>query len=82
MDKILQIIPADGWYAQYRDKKDGLFAEPIICFALVEDDKDEFRSVVGMIDGGEECGYIEVCSDVSNFTGYTRSPETKLNCDQ
>ena len=31
--KILQVIPADGWSAQYEEEDD----IPLVCFALVQD---------------------------------------------
>src|SRR6266446_17396 len=34
--KILQIIPADGWRAHYRNEPGPDGVEPVVCFALVE----------------------------------------------
>jgi len=67
MGKILQIIPADGWYALYKDE-DEMLAEPLVCFALVEDNDNE-QYIKGMC-----CDHINIeCADIpSNFAGYSK----------
>ena len=69
MDKILQIIPADGWCALYKNSTGILFEQPLVCFALVED-KDKEQRIVGM---GCDDTYIDSVDGVSNFAGYTKS---------
>lgn len=67
MEKILQIIPADGWCALYKNDNE-MLSEPLICFALIEADNNEQR-IVGMC-----CDdiYIGVADDSSNFAGYSK----------
>lgn len=62
---ILQIIPAQNWYAVYQqdnDQPDEI--SPVVCWALVDDGK--YRYVVGL-DGGD---YVDYCDEMSNFRGY------------
>ncbi|ALG67128.1 hypothetical protein [Beggiatoa leptomitoformis] len=33
--KIMQIMPADGWQAVFRDQNGADSFEPIVCFALI-----------------------------------------------
>ncbi len=74
MEKIIQIIPADGWSAVYAEKKeDGIylpFFMPLACWALIEE-KDGERRVVGL-DGPD---YIDSAEDSCNFLGYASPSE-------
>lgn len=55
--KILQIIPADGWYVDYSEQYQKASLTPLICWALVEKSNGE-RSIVPMdVDGSAE-GFI------------------------
>jgi hypothetical protein len=62
--KILQIIPADGWYATYVKIGEGREEEPLACWALVED--GAYTQVVGMISDGD---VIEVANSDDLFGG-------------
>lgn len=66
--KIIQIMPAIGWYATYKDGAE-LHYNPLVCWALVE--ADGVRFVAGMDDGAP----IDFCEEVSNFDGYVYEPE-------
>jgi len=65
--RILQIIPANGWYALYKDN-DETISEPLVCFALVEDNDNE-QYIKGMC-----CDHLSIdFADIpGNFTGYTK----------
>lgn len=74
-ERILQIMPATGWYARYREDSGAMSVSPLQCFALVErfypgnppDDKLE-QSVHGM--DADETGHMDLSDGVSNFAGY------------
>lgn len=71
--KIIQIIPADGWSAVYRH---GYRLEScrIPCWALLEEDGDQY--VMAMDTGvGEE--WLDVIDNVSNFVGFTHESNKK-----
>lgn len=79
--KILQIIPADGWWAGYDGSTDpernasreGFLR--LICWALVEDEEGK-TEVVGMDgDGDFRIGF----SDHSSLEQYTFSPQRDPN---
>ena len=36
--KILQMMPAEGWFALFSDEENDILMEPLVCFALVEDE--------------------------------------------
>lgn len=69
MGKIIQIIPADGWYAEYQGKdkniNDGIFRMKLVCFALLDD---------GRIVGFDACdapdNILSPSEDSGNFIGY------------
>ena len=66
--KILQIIPADGWSAQYEEEDD----IPLVCFALVQD-VDEAGAMTSAI-RPMACvdGTIEFCDEYDNYAGVAR----------
>lgn len=70
--KILQVIPADGWSAQYEDEDD----IPLVCFALVQD-ADEAGNLTSSI-RPMACvdGTIEFCDEYDNYTGVARDAES------
>ena len=70
--KILQVIPADGWSAQY-EEEDGI---PLVCFALVQD-IDEAGAMTSAI-RPMACvgGTIEFCDEYDNYTGVARNDES------
>ena len=89
--KILQIVPAEGWIAWYKDESGTeLYQDPLVCWALVEplpeelrgldnEDPTLYRYVVGIVVDGD--GSSEVASDIDNFSRYekvdTATPNTK-----
>ena len=70
--KILQIIPADGWSAQYEEEDD----IPLVCFALVQD-IDEAGIMTSTI-RPMACvdGAIEFCDEYDNYAGVTRDDDS------
>lgn len=61
---VVQIIPADGWYARYRDEEGGEFHVRLIAWALLRSGK-----VVGV--DTDMAGVMQVlCDEVSNLIGY------------
>ena len=66
--KIIQIIPGNNFLAVY-DTPEGDIKNPVICFALVENEKGE-RRVLGM----DSCDLdkIDFCEAASNFIGYRK----------
>lgn len=69
-EKILQIIPANGWSAKYT-QEDGDFTSPLVCWALVEDE-DGTRRVVGL-DGAD---YVDTAECAVNFQRYIYESES------
>jgi hypothetical protein len=68
MIKILQMIPAENWWAVYDDEGEP-FISRLVCWALVQVGAEEIdRSVTGM-DVDEE-GRVEFCQDIENFRTY------------
>lgn len=68
--RIVQIIPADDWWAEYKlgdDESSAIVSEPLVCWALVEDE-DGFRHVVGIVDHGD--GVTDLVDMVENFEKY------------
>jgi len=70
--KILQIIPADGWYAVYSEVDDSgaEYKERIVCFALIEDYEvtpGKTYRYVEPFGFDEDIGAASRISDVSNF---------------
>lgn len=65
--KILQIVPAPGWYVIYKDEPENV-VNSLACWALVElqDGDDIFTYVAGM----DAMDTVELCDSVSNFVGY------------
>ena len=72
MKKILQIIPAEGWFAIFTHDDKTRSKNPLVCWALVEDGEEIW--VEGM-DGGE---YVEFCSNITNFSGYEHLSEAPI----
>jgi hypothetical protein len=71
-DKIVQIVPAMGWFARYDDPNDpsGYVDAALTCWALVETPEGE-RQVVGL-DGGD---YISVADELNGFRCYIHESE-------
>lgn len=73
---ILQIMPAEGWRAVYREDDGTLTEYPLVCWALViEDDErnDRIRYVTG-IDAVEN--QAEFCDEAANFVRYLGPGQT------
>lgn len=68
-EKILQIMPAEGWVALYEDE-DRL---PVVCFALmqgVDDEGKTFTAVRPMACMDDE---IDFCDGFPNYLGVERA---------
>lgn len=59
--KIIQIMPASGWYATYTDMTD--FYDPVVCFALIKE--DEAEQVVPMV---HTDGYLDRVDQLDNYS--------------
>ena len=67
--EILQIIPADGWYAEFRDGG-GAYKSPLACWTLYRDTDGETYiggATAACIEGGQWC-----VEDDTDFEGFTR----------
>ncbi len=67
MNKILQLIPADGWSAVFADVEAGelkLYTERLACWALLEHGDHQY--VTGY--GGAE--HLSACDECENFIGW------------
>lgn len=86
--KILQIIPAPGWYARtYNEGKENEKASselyPLLHWALVEVAADVdpvrhprlTRRTVGIIANYDSIGWMEEAEGMSNFVGYEFHPD-------
>ena len=75
--KILQLFPADGFYAVYEDKK-GEFYSKLIAFALVEEEGEDGKTYTEIkgIDVGSE---IFFCEDCANFVQYIYEKSTEFD---
>jgi len=71
--KVIQIIPADGWFARYtdasQDSPDNVY--PLACWALVESETGE-RWVEGMDSASDG---IALAPDTTNFIEYVHTSE-------
>lgn len=77
--KIIQIMPADGWAAAYRehycDKVDYMYC-PLVCWALIQE-PDGTKSIRGIdcdSTGSPAPGYdpLAFSDEESNFCGYEK----------
>lgn len=60
---ILQIIPADGWHAEFGTEPD----QPLVCWALVKTTTGT-QQIVGMI--GEDETDVRPVTEEEDFEGY------------
>jgi hypothetical protein len=65
--RILQLIPAEGWWAHYKNDAGSDTLESVVCFALVEvtehgEKRQEVRPMSSSPAG------IEFCQGKSNFS--------------
>jgi hypothetical protein len=67
--RIVAIVPADGWYAVYRNVPDEgpEFRSRLLCWALVEAQGGE-RSIVGV--DTDPRGTVEIAAYANNFLRY------------
>jgi len=83
MDRIIQIMPAEGWRTLYVEGQDDdgeaiLFTGSLVAWALIEgcdeeDDGQPYTFVVGL--HTDVYGGIESCSEASNFVCYVGPEE-------
>jgi hypothetical protein len=67
--KILQIIPARGWYALYGKNKATAKGGPVACWALVKDGKE--TAIVGMVESDlQGCPFLVRVDHRKNFFKY------------
>jgi len=69
--RILQIIPADGWFVLYTvNGKQELY--PVTCWALKEkgDDDGIYQYVIGMTDVAGFTSLMEINEEGGEFEGY------------
>jgi len=71
-DKIVQIMPAEGWVAAFEDEDGEEQIAALTCFALVETEEEGkvYRSVRPMIWSDE--GIIDFADEDDTFTGLSR----------
>ena len=73
--KILQIMPAEGWWATYKDTKSGeILWVKLVCWALVQGENKRYGPQVVGMDGPD---FISECDDTSNFELYVFDPERR-----
>lgn len=74
--RILQIMPADGWYAVIADEEgENQELESVACFALVEmTEEGEVTQLVRPMYWAD--GMIEFCDEADGFTGIVRAGDT------
>jgi hypothetical protein len=63
--KIVQMMPADGWYAFFKDEDGGMDYEPLVCFALTSnaEGETEIRPM------SWQDGFVDFCDEYDNFEG-------------
>lgn len=66
-----QIVPADGWFAKFKDPKRQFL--PLACWPLVTSEDDEDGIVMGMI--ADEC--LHMVEDEDDFEAYYHVSEIK-----
>lgn len=77
-EKILQIMPADGWVASFEDED----ALPLVCFALmqgVDGEGNAFTAVRPMACVDDEIVY---CDDFPNYLGVERADAGEEEYDE
>lgn len=75
--KILQMMPAEGWYAFFKDEDESLNFEPLVCFALTEntDGETEVRPMFW------QDNYVDFADDYDNFEGIEKVDMTEDDWD-
>lgn len=69
--KILQIIPAAGWFAVYKNEGEPETLSPLACWALVEDEEGNTN-----VQGMDADDYVDFVEDIGNFSKYSHKPES------
>lgn len=75
-ERMIQIIPADGWHARYKQDDGKIELSRLQCFALVERTQERGgpeQTVHGM--DADVDGHMEYCDEVSNFLGYVHKDD-------
>ena len=75
MSKIIQIIPATGWWAVYLNENQTLIEGRLSAWALVEEKTETYTHVVGL-DSDPECTEV---TDADNFVCYRHESEPSLD---
>lgn len=65
MRKILQIIPADGWVACYKQYNKEIDESQLVCWALVEDEKG--NCWVTGLDADDSASGVDFADECDNF---------------
>ncbi|HET19674.1 MAG TPA: hypothetical protein ENO16_03590 [Chromatiales bacterium] len=76
--KIIQMMPAEGWYAFFRNEEDdSLNFEPLVCFALTEnsDGETEVRPMFW------QDSYVDFADDYDNFEGIEQADLSENDWD-
>lgn len=73
--KILQVIPAEGWFAVYKENDGSESSVRLACWALVEETDDEFTDnvVVGMETGYDQS--VDFADTAVNFVRYVHTSD-------
>jgi hypothetical protein len=72
--RILQIIPANGWYAAFNDLEAAeQFYSPLVCWALVTEGERQF--ITGMVAVKNK---ILACQEEVNFSHYVSHSELEM----
>jgi hypothetical protein len=74
LGRIVQIVPADGWYAEYRNDDGQRFHMRLVVWALVEGTEGIDRGVHevrGLCCDADEG--VDFADDVTNFIRYVHS---------
>ncbi|MGH3922852.1 MAG: hypothetical protein ACRDTT_08300 [Pseudonocardiaceae bacterium] len=74
LGRIVQIVPVDSWYAEYRGDDGKPFHMRLVAWALVEGTEGEYRGdqeVRGLGCDAEEG--VEFADDVANFVRYVHA---------
>lgn len=72
--RIIQIMPADGWTAHYRNEQGADTTDRVVCFALVEtvEHGEKRQEVRPMTRAGAR---MQFCQDSAGFRSVTHASE-------
>ena len=74
-EKIIQIIPADGWFAVFQMDDEAELTLPLNCWALFQDEDGASRVEGLYVDAAGDCSAAKAAS---NFLRYKRVPATSI----